>query len=255
MHIKFKIVTLIFLSCFLTSSISAEESVAEPSTDSDTVEFTLPEIIVKGDNSMHALKMEVIRAEELKFEVFNNLNSTDDFDITCEWHAPMGTVIKEWSCDTGYMRKARADAARDWLQRGVQLQTDHQLTIQNAEKARELNREMKALAMKHPELAIAIINAHELEQLYKAEQKKRYGKSIFTGNREPDLVLNKIVIWEAAFLDHSNGVMSDEIWERWDSMYRKLFRINTYRRVWKTADRDKYSDEFKAYVNSIISGK
>ena len=96
MHIKLKIVTLIFLSCFLTSSISAEESVAEPSTDSDTVEFTLPEIIVKGDNSMHALKMEVIRAEELKFEVFNNLNSTDDFDITCEWHAPMGTVIKEW---------------------------------------------------------------------------------------------------------------------------------------------------------------
>ena len=89
---KLKIVLLICcISCFLSLNISAEEKLKEPYTDSDTLEYTLPEIIVKGDNSMHSLEMAVINAEELKFEVFNNLNSTDDFDITCEWRAPLGS--------------------------------------------------------------------------------------------------------------------------------------------------------------------
>jgi hypothetical protein len=264
MNVKSRIVLPVFLLCLLSSGVYAEESVKESSADSDTLEYTLPEVIVEGDNSMHSLRMEVIHAQELKFEVFNNLNSTDDFDITCGWHVPTGTKIKEWSCEVRFLQKVAADDARDYVDSIIgpaangprkPLATREQRAVELARRTRELNREMKALAMKHPELAIAIINAHELEQLYKAEQKKRYGNSIFTGDTKPDLVLNKIVIWEAAFLDHSNGVMPDEIWKRWDSMYRKLFKINTYRRLWKSADQGKYSDEFKKYVNSIISGK
>ncbi len=221
----------------------------------DTLEYTLPEIIVEGDNSMHSLRMEVIHAQELKFEVFNNLNSTDDFDITCEWHAPLGTRIKQWSCDVNYMKKARADAVRDYREHGAPMPSDHKLAVQFADKARALNREMKAVAVKHPELAIAIINAHELEQLYKAERIKRYKDSILAGHPEPELALNKIDIWEAAFLDHSGGVISDAIWERWDSTYRKLFTIKTYRRLWESVNHDKYADEFIKYVNRIISGE
>ena len=160
--------------------------------------------------------------KRLKFEVFNNLNSTDDFDITCEWHAPLGTNIKRWSCDVGYMKKARADGIRDWRQgHSPILPSDHNLLIKNANRARALNKEMKTLAMQHPELAIAIINAHELEQLYKQEQKKRYKDSILVGDPEPDLAFNKLDIWAAAFEDHSNGVISDTTWKRWDKYLQK----------------------------------
>ena len=75
MTVKLKIAFLIFFTCFLCSVISAEETVKEASTNSNELEYTLPEIIVKGNNSMHSLRMEVINAQELKFEVFNNLNS------------------------------------------------------------------------------------------------------------------------------------------------------------------------------------
>lgn len=255
MAIKLKIILLIFLSCFLSTGIFAEETLTKTSTNSDTLEYTLPEIIVKGDNSMYSLRMEVINAEEVKFEVFNNLNSTDDFDITCDWHAPLGTRIKEWSCDVEYMRKARAEAAERMMEMGAPFISEHQLAVQNAHKARALNKEMKTLAILHPELAVAMINAHELQELYKKERRNRYKDSIFVGNpEEPDLKLNKIVILEAAFQDHRNGVISDEIWGRWDSLYRKLFRLKSYQNMWKSANYGKYGDDFVAYVNTLMAG-
>ena len=54
-----------------------------------------------------------------------------------------------------------------------------------------------------------------LQQLYEAEDRKRHKKSIFVGNSgsdEKDVILNEIDILEAAYLDHSRGVISDEIW-------------------------------------------
>ena len=257
MAIKSKIILLIFLSWFLSPVFFAQESLKETSIDSGPLEYTLPEIIVKGDNSMRSLRMEVIHAQELKFEVFNNLNSTDDFDITCEWHAPLGTRIKEWSCDVNYMKKARADAVRDWMH-GAPIPSDHQLSVQYADKTRALNREMKALAIKHPELAIAMVNAYELQQLFKAERKERYKDSLLIGHSETDenkLAVNKIDLWELAFLDHRRRSISDEIWARWDNMYRKLFQIETYKKLWESVNHDKYNNEFIAYVNEIISDR
>lgn len=256
MTAKSKIILLIFIFWLLSSGLSAEETLKEASTGSDSLEYTLPEVIVRGDNSLYSLEMEVIRAEELKFEVFNNLNSTDDFDITCEWHATTGTRIKQWSCDVAYMKKARTEDIQDALYSGRPVRTDHDLTVQFADKTRALNREMKALAIQYPELAVAMVNAHELKQLYIEVNRKRYKDSIFVGNsREPDLKLNKLDIWAAAFQDHSNGVISDEIWARWDSMYRKLFRLKSYRNMWKSANYSKYGDEFVAYINTIMAGK
>ena len=115
---------------------------------------------------------------------------------------------------------------------------------------------MNALAVEHPELAIAMVNAHELQQLYKEERRKRYKDSIFAGTPPaPDLKLNKIDIWAAAFQDHSKKVISDEIWARWDSIYRKIFKLTSCQKLWASLNHDKYSNEFVAYVNKIIAGK
>ena len=141
---------------------------------------------------------------------------------------------------------------------GTPIPTDLQLSGQYANKTRALNKEMKALAIKHPELALAMVNAYELQQLFKAERKKRYKDSFLIGHSEPDenkLVVNKIDIWELAFLDHRRRSISDEIWARWDNMYRKLFKIETYKKLWESVNHDKYNDEFIAYVNEIISDK
>ena len=77
--------------------------------------YILPEIVVKGDNSLRSLKMDVMRAEKLKYEIFNNLNSTDEFDITCKWYSTLGTRIKQWRCNVDYMEDAVARNARGWI--------------------------------------------------------------------------------------------------------------------------------------------
>lgn len=257
MTMKLKIIPLVFLSLFLSAGIFAEETIKKTSADNGMVEYTLPEIKVVGNNSIHSLQMDVIKAEELKYEVFNNLNSTDDFDITCEWRAPLGTRIKQWSCDVGYLKKARADNIRDWMWSGgsIPLKSNNQLIVQYAYKNKALNKKMEVLAMQHPELAIAIVNAHELEQLYKEERRKRYKGSMLAVNPpKPDLRLNKIDIWAATFQDHSKKVISDEIWARWDSLYRKIFKLTSYQKLWASLDHDKYSNEFVKYVNKITAG-
>jgi len=256
MAIHTKIILIIFLSCFLSSGICARETLNKTPTGSGLMEFTLPEIVVKGDKSLIALKMDVIRSEELKYEIFNNLNSTDDFDITCEWRAPTGTRIKYWGCEVGYIKKAQEREAFDFLNGLTPFpRSAATLAAENADKTRALNKEMRALAVMYPELALAMINAHEMQQFYLEERYKRFKNSMFTRPSKPDLLLNKFVVWEAAFQDHQNGRISDEIWGRWDSIYKKIFRYEIYQNLWKSTNTDKYGNAFVAYVNGIVSGK
>lgn len=251
---------LVLLSCFLVSNISAQETSNENSNNSDAQEYMLDEVIVTGDSSLLSLRMEVYRAEEYKFEIFNSLNSTDEFDIKCKWYAPTGTRIKQWVCDVGYMKKARYEDARDLLDSGLPMRSDGQIVLENAQKTEALNKEMIALAIKHPELATAMVRANELRQLYKAERRKRLEGSMFrhlAGNPEPDendVFLSEIDIWHSVFLDHMKGALQENIWKSWDSWCKNKLQIKSYQKLWESANRDKYVDEFKVYVNAIISG-
>ncbi|NLD35363.1 MAG: hypothetical protein GX654_00665 [Desulfatiglans sp.] len=251
-----KIVLLICVSWFLSSGIYGDEATENTSTDNDLTEYVLPQITVIGDTSMGSLERDVIEAQELKFKVFNNLNSTRDFDIECRWRELQNSRIKKWVCEVGYLREARYDAIRDWIEKGIPIPSDGALLVQYADKGRALNREMNALATQYPEMALAIVNAHELEELYKEEVVKRYKDSIFVGDPpKSNLRLNKIDIWEAAFQDHKKGLMSDEAWARWDRMYRKIFKLPSYQNMWTSVNHKKYSGEFVAYVNTIVAGK
>ena len=112
MIMKPKIALLIILPCFLSLGIAAQEPLKEISTDSAAQGYVLEEIKVIGQRPLSSMEMEIIRAEELKFEIFNSLNSTDEFDITCSWRAPTGSRLKRWGCDVGYMKRARIEDAR-----------------------------------------------------------------------------------------------------------------------------------------------
>lgn len=261
-----RIILLIFLLWFLSSGVEAKEPHPETYNINELPEFTMDEITVTVDDPLHLLKMEVIRAEELKFDIFNSFNSTDDFDITCEWYTALGSRIKKWGCDVGYLKKASADDARDFVDSIVDsdangprkpLATRGQRTVELAGRAKELNREMITLAVEHPELAVAMIKANSLKQFYEAESKKRFKKNILAGNSKSDgkdVFLNEIDILEAAFLDHSRGLMPDEIWKRWDSLYRKIFQKKSYQIFWASAHENKtYTDAFVTYVQSLMS--
>lgn len=76
-----------------------QESSAQDSQGPDST--VLEEITVYGRIPLTALRVEVYRAEDNYFAAFNELNSTDEFDIRCVWEAPIGTHIKQRVCEAG----------------------------------------------------------------------------------------------------------------------------------------------------------
>ena len=261
MAIKTKIILLFIFPCLFSPDIYAKENVKETPSDNTANEYMLDEVIVTGDSSLFSLRMEVYKAEEYKFEIFNSLNSTDEFDIKCEMIALTGSRIKRRVCEVGYIKEARREDTRKLRDHGIQPRSLAQLAAELAHKTKALNKEMTALAIKHPELATAMIRSHELNKLYLQEKTSRYKDSwlrYLAGNPEPienKNILNEIDMWEKVFLDHLGGKLRDNIWARWDSWCKTKLQNKYYQKKWESANRDKYADEFIEYVNTIISGK
>lgn len=92
----------------------APESAAKPAGDAQAVD----EVIVEG-RGFGALRSEVIRAEELVFARFNDINSDDELDIDCRTEVPLGSRIPRRVCRANYWRDVEVDIADEavrWLQ-------------------------------------------------------------------------------------------------------------------------------------------
>lgn len=242
----------------MEDGVSAEGVPQKQSTNSDAKEYVLDEIIVKDKTTTHSLRMEVIRAEELKYEIFNELNSTDDFDIICDWRRSTGSLLRDHYCVSGWMEKERRRDMDIWAS-GFDMVTPRsysQLALAFADQYEALKKEMVDLALKHPELATAMLRVKELRYLLeKKEGKGRIKKKISTGLLEPieeNQVVNEFVLWQSIFVDHLKGSTPDDAWDRWDSWCRGKLQNKAYQALWAKADKDKYVDQFKEYVNSII---
>jgi hypothetical protein len=233
----------------------------EYTLDSDAREYILEDIIVTG--SLRSLKREGIKAEDLKFEIFNSLNSTDDFDIICELRAPLGSRTPERFCDVGYMKKAREQALQDSLGYSVfwngiaRLSLPSlQLEIENAPKTEALNKEMTELAVKHPSLAKAMINEYELKQRYIVERRERFKDSILTGRTEPEEYFgDELRFLNIAFIAYNDGMMEEHVWHYWDKRFRSIIHQEPYHSLWLSSNTETYADAFVAYVNRILSGE
>jgi len=227
-----------------------------PTYDSDEQAWILEEVIVIGDRSLRSLRKEVYQAEDIKVELFNALNSTDEFDITCEYKAPLGSRIKRRVCDVGYMKKARAEDAYLFLTMGFRPRSDSQLEVEFAPKTEALNKEMVELAIKHPSLAKAMIYEYVLKQSYIVERRERFKDSILIGHPEPEEYFgDELKFLEFAYIAHNDGMLEEEIWSYWDERFRSVIHQEPYRSIWLSSNSETYADEFIAYVNTIISGE
>jgi hypothetical protein len=127
----------------------------------------IEEIEVIG-RSASRLRMEIERIEEGMFALFNELNSTDDFDVACRNSVRLGTgsriPIRE--CEPAYLTKARAANAYDFVSSGGALlqKSDAELMFENRAKTEQLNVEIRELALEHPELATAMLELDAKKQ-------------------------------------------------------------------------------------------
>lgn len=127
----------------------------------------IEEIIVRG-RSFGDLRFEIRRSEEAVFARFNELNSSDDFDIECRIEKIYGHRGR--TCMPNFVRDLQARAAVE-MARAMQGQGDSGLGFLYAQQARrlqaDLDAEMRRLAAEDPDLqdAIAEFSAAQLALL------------------------------------------------------------------------------------------
>jgi hypothetical protein len=248
--------TMHWLSVFLAGVlIYPESAVAQQDTDLPTYE--MEEITVIGERPLYSLRMEIYKVEDIKVKLFNSLNSTNDFDIKCEYvaHTEYNSNIKRRECNVNYMKKARAEDAREFLERGIPPRSEGQLRGELAHKTEALNKEMIELAVKHPEMAKAMINEYALKQLYIAEWRERFKDSILIGHTKPEEYFgDELKFLDFAYVAYKSGMLEEQIWNYWDKRLRTVIHQEPYRSIWLSSDIKTYSFKFIGYVTAILWG-
>jgi hypothetical protein len=149
----------------------------EPTFDSDAREYILEDITVIGQNSIGSLRYEVDRAADRMYEVYNELNTHDDFDIHCQWNAPTGSRIKRKLCTPVYVKNLQAKATQyalyDMDNSGMTgLYIDYTEIAINDAKLRE---NMKRLILENPSLFDAVVEHVELREELKRQRQIYWG--------------------------------------------------------------------------------
>jgi len=236
---------------FVGVLIHPESAVAQQ--DKDLPTWEMEEVLVIGERSLKSLKMEIYKAEDMKVKLFNSLNSTDEFDIKCEYTAPTGSLIRGRRCDIAYMIKARELDAHDYLMSGRWPRSESQLAVEFADKTRALNKEMMELAAKHPELAKAMINEYEIKQRYILERRERFKDSILIGHPKPEKYFgDELKFLDVAFFAYNEGMMENKIWSYWDRRLRSVIHQEPYRSIWLSSKSETFSAIFIEYVTTIL---
>ncbi len=150
-------------------STDLQSAPAQPVNDSP-----IEEITVVAEPSTIFLLGEIKNAEVMMYDIFNDLNSTDDFDVICRYITYTGTLIPTWECDAGFMTRERFRGAQNYLQFGFIQKTDEELYWENRDRVEALNAEMLSLAKENPGLAEAMLDLNAKKQrLEEIESGKR----------------------------------------------------------------------------------
>ena len=138
----------------------------------------MEEIVVYGDKSIVLLRREFYRAEENFFDVFNSLNSTDEFDIKCEYVVDLGSRRRHHLCMPKFSRKIEYLATQDMLARSAMGKGappyefhPNQRTLKGKDEL--LWKEMSSLLSKRLELQKAFNDLTEKKRKYESEGQKK----------------------------------------------------------------------------------
>jgi len=148
-----------------------QDSAEVPETQDN--ESEIEQIIVQGERTRFALRMEIERAETDVYNLFNELNSNDDFDVTCEEIVYTGSLIPQRTCMAAFLREEMAYQTQTFVQSiplgdglgapggGVLLDFE---TVQGEvrQKAEAMEQEMIRLAVENPDFAAMLVRLSRL---------------------------------------------------------------------------------------------
>jgi hypothetical protein len=171
----------------------SERAAPDSAEDSRRDEAADDEVIVTGKR-IGELRLEVRAAREHAYNIFNEINSTNDFDVRCADQTRAHSHQKVWVCKPRFESRLEAEAAREYLQalviscRGPAGVTQACMFspagdrgISRAQgiegpkisKREQMNEEIVRLANENPRFAQAILDFAAKNQEYEAARKTR----------------------------------------------------------------------------------
>jgi hypothetical protein len=108
-------VLLSLLAALGIGRAAAQSEPAAPADRADLREEPIDEITVLGQRTLRTLRLEVQAARERVYDLFNSLNSDDEFDIHCRNVPRTGTRIPQRVCRPQFADSATSTAARQFL--------------------------------------------------------------------------------------------------------------------------------------------
>lgn len=148
---------------FQGSAIAAANTAvpAELPVTEETSDAPIEEIEITGQRRKISLIYQTQTAEIRMYELFNSLNSDDEFDVTCGWVTHTGIRVRNWECNAQYFYDEQLKELEEYRLTGVPVRKIQLVNFQTRKKAEQLNAEMQALAVQHPELAEAMVEFYE----------------------------------------------------------------------------------------------
>jgi len=164
-------IAIMSLSVGLTPVAVAQDDSTEATSAPDEID----EIVVLGGRTLTKLRHEATVAEDRFYELYNELNEDDRYDIICKYRRPVGTRIQVRECKPKFVRDAEIKATRDSLQLADSLAD---ITAQSIRASREdyeiLDEKLKAFTLSSPEMREALMEYDSLNKRYAEEHEKKY---------------------------------------------------------------------------------
>ena len=76
----------------------------------------LEEVIVIAPRSLNSMRAEILEVQNNAIDLFNAINSDDDFDIRCRRETPLGSYIPRRNCRPRFVDRIESSATRIYLQ-------------------------------------------------------------------------------------------------------------------------------------------
>jgi hypothetical protein len=153
---------------------------APPTDDSEPAPEETEEIIVYGEMNLIHLKYETYRTEEAFLDLFNSLNTNDEFDFNCESVTSLETRRRRHTCTPKFYSRIlsrvsmeTAMGMRNRITAGDLNQLVGPTKARIERKEQELATEMLALLAENAELRAAYRELSAAKEAYEARNEER----------------------------------------------------------------------------------
>jgi hypothetical protein len=148
------LIASLLASCLMSmSSLAAQQPAPEPAAE---------EIIITGQRSILKLRQQLSEAEDVMYEVFNEINTDDIYDIRCSVQYRYHSHLKEKRCVPRYALDAMELEAKSLLVPGP---TPTPLNSVLGNHNPKMEEKLKQAAAESPEFYRAMARHYELRQL------------------------------------------------------------------------------------------